>query len=306
MPLFRIDGDKLNKTKERDIDLEKDIQSLTEKNLPEIFGLEFVSSEFILENFRIDSLAFDTLSQSFVVIEYKRDQSFSIIDQGISYLNTIFRNKADLILEYNEKKNESLKRESIDWNQTRVIFVAQKFTAHQQNVVGFRDFPIELWEVKSFEKDLILFNQIKPTEVKETIGNISKAKLIKEIVKEIQEYTMEDHYKRMSIDIKSVFETIRDKIIEIDTNIKEKPVKNYIGYKLNWYNFVSIHAFKDKLKIYVRKDKLDSDIDKRFTKIPESYKWGNTPLWWIDINDSKSISYVLKAIQESYKSAPDK
>lgn len=306
MPLFRINGNKLNKTRERDIDLEKDIQLLTEKNLSEVFGLEFVASEFNLENFRIDTLAFDIQSQSFVVIEYKKDQSFSIIDQGISYLNTIFRNKADLILEYNEKKNTSLKRESIDWNQTRVIFIAQRFTAHQQNIVGFRDFPIELWEVKSFEKDLILFNQIKPTEVKETIGNISKGKLIKAVTKEIMEYTVEDHRKRMLPNIKLVFDTIRDKVIEIDSSIKEKPVKNYIGYKLSWYNFASIHAYKDKLKIYVRKDKLDCDTDNRFTKIPESYKWGNTPLWWIDVNDQKLIPYVLKAIQESYKSAPDK
>jgi len=306
MLLFRIEKSKFIKTKENSINLEKDIQILTEQNLNEIFGLEIITSEFILENFRIDTLAFDAQTQSFVVIEYKRDQSFSIVDQGVSYLNTIFRNKAELILEYNERKKKNLNRDSVDWNQIRVIFIAQRFTSHQQNVVGFRDFPIELWEVKRFENNLILFNQIKPPETKESIGTIAKGKLIKDIAKEIKEYSLDDHYKKASSKTKEILEILREKIIELDINIKERPVKNYIGYKLNWYNFVSVFVYKDRLKVYVRKEKIDNDDKKQFTKVPDSYKWGTTPLWWIGINNTNDLNYLIKVIKESYNSAPDK
>ena len=66
-----------------------------------MFGYEFVKSELQLGNLRIDTLAFDNENRSFVIIEYKIDQSFSVIDQGYAYLGLLLNNKADFILEYN-------------------------------------------------------------------------------------------------------------------------------------------------------------------------------------------------------------
>jgi RecB family endonuclease NucS len=82
MVLFAINKDKLNPIKEEKFKLEKHIQQLTEDNLSMIFGLDFIKSEFSLHDFRIDSLAFDKESNSFVIIEYKRDKNYSVIDQG--------------------------------------------------------------------------------------------------------------------------------------------------------------------------------------------------------------------------------
>ena len=41
-----------------------------------VFHLNFVASEFILNDLRVDSLAYDEESESFVIIEYKRDKNF--------------------------------------------------------------------------------------------------------------------------------------------------------------------------------------------------------------------------------------
>jgi len=68
MALYKIDK-KLEYIKEKPFKLEKEIQELTEHNLKLIFGLDFVKSEFALNNFRIDTLAFDYESNSFVIIE---------------------------------------------------------------------------------------------------------------------------------------------------------------------------------------------------------------------------------------------
>jgi len=58
MALFKI-GKKLEYIKENPFRLEKEIQNLSEENLKTILGLDFVKSEFALNNFRIDTLAFD-------------------------------------------------------------------------------------------------------------------------------------------------------------------------------------------------------------------------------------------------------
>ena len=144
MGTFNIQNQKLLPIREKAIDLDKDIQKLTEENLETVFGLHFVSTEFSLQNFRIDTLAFDKEANAFVIVEYKRDRSFSVIDQGYAYLALMLNNKADFILEYNEKTKENLKRDDIDWSQSRVLFLAQSFTTYQQNAINFRDLPIEL------------------------------------------------------------------------------------------------------------------------------------------------------------------
>ena len=76
MAIFNINDKKLVPIKELKIDLEKDLQTLTEDNLEIIFGLKNVSTEFALHNFRIDTLAFDNETKSFVIIEYKKERIY--------------------------------------------------------------------------------------------------------------------------------------------------------------------------------------------------------------------------------------
>ncbi len=146
MPLFTVNQIKLTPIKEVGIGLEKNIQSLVEANLDQVFGLELVCSELAINNLRFDTLAYDHDTNSFVIIEYKKDRSFSVIDQGFAYLSLMLNNKAEFILEYNEKVKAALTRDQIDWNQSRVIFVANSFTEHQRGAINFRDLPIELWQ----------------------------------------------------------------------------------------------------------------------------------------------------------------
>ena len=310
MPIFNIKNNKFNKIKEKSFNYEKDLQKLVEQNLEKVFGLEFVSGasskQFVIKNREFDTVTFDLQAKSFVIIEYKKDKSFSIIDQGYTYLSLLLNNKAKLVLHYNEAKNKNLRMNNIDWSQSRIIFIAKEFTPYQKGAIGFRDLPIELWEVQLMEDNLIAFNQIKSAETQESITKVTKSHAIEKVTQEVKSYAVEDHYRYASSLTKPLFIKLRDRILSLDENIKEKPVQNYIGYKLNWYNFVSVHLQKNKLKIEVRKQKLEKDTNKRFTKYPTSYGYGKTPLWWAFISKETDLEYFLGVIKESYEAAPDK
>lgn len=310
MPIFQIKNNKFIKIKEKNFDYEKDLQHLAEQNLEEVFGLEFVSGrlniQFVIKNREIDTLSFDQQTKSFVVLEYKKDRSFSVIDQGYTYLGLLLNNKAEFVLHYNEIKDKNLKKDDVDWSQSRVIFIAREFTPYQKGAIAFRDLPIELWEVQLMEGGLISFSQIKPAETQESITKVTKSRAIEKVAQEVKTLTFEDHYRKASPMIKPLLNKLRERIFSLDENIKEKPVQNYLGYKVNWYNFVSIYVYRDKLKIYVRKTKLEKDKEKKFTKVPASYEWGKTPLWWIDISKEKELDYVFEVIKESYEAAPDR
>ena len=88
--------------------LEKVIQSLVENNLDTIFsGLEFVETEFQIDDLRPDTIAFDTEKKSFVIIEYKNVENRSLIDQGVSYYQLLQDRKENFVLLYNKKKNQT-------------------------------------------------------------------------------------------------------------------------------------------------------------------------------------------------------
>src|SRR3989344_6110239 len=148
MSIYKQTGNQLIPVKEKKIDLERSVQRLVESNLSEVYGLSFICSEFPLNNLRIDTLAFDEELKSFVIIEYKKDKSISVIDQGYAYLALLLNNKADFVLEYNEKCKKNLRKDDIDWSQSKVLFIASSFTKYQQEAIGFQDLPIELWEAK--------------------------------------------------------------------------------------------------------------------------------------------------------------
>ncbi len=112
MPLFKVsDDNKISEVIEVPFNLEKDLQKITEKNMNIIFGIEFITSEFELGGLRIYYLCFDKEVGSFVIVEYKKDRNFSVIDQGFAYLSLLLHNKAEFVLKYNEVKNTFLKRE---------------------------------------------------------------------------------------------------------------------------------------------------------------------------------------------------
>ena len=99
MDLYKIKKDTLEPIERDPFKLEKEIQSVVESNVETLFGLEFVKSEFSLGQFRLDSVCFDNDTNSFVIIEYKKESSYSVIDQGYSYLSLMLNNKSDFILE---------------------------------------------------------------------------------------------------------------------------------------------------------------------------------------------------------------
>lgn len=216
MKLFTSNGDNLNQINEKQFNLEKDIQSITESNMDKVFGLEFVKSEYSLNNFRIDSLCFDTKTKSFVIIEYKNTKNFSVIDQGYSYLSLMLNNKAEFVLLYNELLDKNLRKDDVDWSQSKVIFVSPTYTVYQKESINFKDLPIELWEIKQFENNTVMYLPIKATQTTESINTISSVdSTISTVSKEVKTYTEEEHLNGLPNNIIEMYETIKTEILNL-------------------------------------------------------------------------------------------
>lgn len=300
MSIYKIEKDNLITIKEKKIDLEKDIQGITEKNIEKVFGLKFVSSEFALRNFRIDTLAFDEELGSFVIVEYKRDRSFSVVDQGFAYLSLMLNNKADFILEFNERIGKNLKKDDVDWSQSKVMFLANSFTGYQQNAINFKDLPIELWEIKMFDNETIYYNQLIASNSQESINKLTKNKEIENVSKEVKKYSVDDHFKKDWEETRELFEIIREKVLELDNRIKENPVRTYIGYKIGNSNLVSMHTYKSKLILAIpgMHPKDFNDPEKKAILRKNSLEHFNQHITDVEINVATDIDYTMFLIKQ--------
>jgi predicted transport protein len=301
MGLYKV-GQHLDYIKELPFKYEKEIQQLTEKNLKTLLRLEFISSEFSLNNFRIDTLAFDKENKSFVIIEYKRDKNFSVIDQGYAYLSLMLNNKADFILEYNERQNTTLKRNDVDWTQSKVIFVSPAFTNYQREAINFKDLPIELWEIKQFENNTISFDQVQKSSAKESIKTISRTdETVESVSKEVKVYTEQDHLGEVDFEIRELYEQVKERLINMDDNISAQPKKQTIGFKVDNNIFCDIVVQGKGLKIYLNLKSGDLEDPKKITRdVSNVGHWGNGS-YEIKLNDMDDIDYILSLIKQSLK-----
>ena len=302
MFLYKIDGNnKLNEIKETKFSKERVLQNLCEDNLENIFGLKFVRSEFALGNFRLDSLAFDETTRSFVIIEYKNTSNFSVVDQGYAYLSLMLNNKADFILEYNENCKDTLKRDDIDWSQSRVIFISPSFNNYQRESINFKDLPFELWEVKKFENDTVYFNQIKATKKTESIKTILSDNSDADIVnKEVKVYTEEQHFINSTEEMIELYEKLKEFILGLDDKFELKPKKREIGFAYNNKIMFDILLQKKALKLWLN-TKIDTLDDPRniARDVSNTGHWGNGD-YEIQISNDDDIEYIFSLIKQLY------
>ena len=303
MKLYSIKNKKLVAVSAKVFKLEKDIQSLVENNLAELFNLQLVTSELSIKNFRVDTLGYDKENKSFVIIEYKKDRNFSVIDQGYTYMSLMLNNKSDFILEYNESCRGILKRDDIDWTQSRVIFISPQFTEYQKHSVNFKDVPFELWEIKSYENDTVGFIEHK-TNSNVSISTISTENegIVNSVSREIKVYSEDYHLnsKRISDDVKELYNTLKERILNLG-EIEIIPRKQYICFSRRT-NFVDVEFQSENLKLYInlREDELDDPGG--MTRDISNLKGHNgNGDYELKVYVDTDMDYVMFLINQSYK-----
>lgn len=301
MRIFQHRNNNLINLKEKPFKLEKDIQKLFESNIEQIASFKFVRTEFSLKNVRFDTLAFDEESKSFVIIEYKRDRNYSVVDQGVSYLNLMLEYKADFIVEYNESCDKNLKRDDVDWSQSKVIFVAPSFTSFQKQSSNFKDLPIELWEIKQFENDIIVINSIKKSSSAPSIKQVQSSSNnteISNVVKEIVVYDEDRFLQNKSDDIIELYNIYKEAILNLAPDIEALPLKWVMMFKTD-RKFAYIEIQKKNLKLWINLKKGQLDDSKGLARDVSSVGHAGNGDYELTITDTENLEYIMSLVKQA-------
>lgn len=308
--LFYNNEGVLETRKEQYFELEKSIQKITEDNLDKIFGLEFVKTEFVVRDFRIDTLAFDKDSKSFVIIEYKRSKNFAASDQCYTYIKTMRDNKAEFVLAYNEIRDYNFKRYDINWRSSKVIFISPDFTKYQRTAILYdKEARVELYEVKKYSNNLIGYNKVES----ETTSKVMVQQIMDkpEVKKggDVGVYDENHHLNNASDKMKELYQKTKATILNISDDIDI----NYLKYTIRFLNSKSNDTIKkninivdlcisrrDNLFVYINMDYDSIDDPKNIIRDVSNighWGYGNCE---IRFSTEEDIDYIKGLIKQSY------
>jgi hypothetical protein len=314
MELFDFKNGQLASVELKPFALEKEIQSLVEKNASTIFSLDFIRSEFQLGNYRIDTLCFDKENNSFVIIEYKKGNSYSVIDQGYTYLQLLLNNKSDFILALSQHLNKVLRNEDIDWSQSKIIFISPSFNNYQKDSVNFKNLPFELWEVKRFSNNTVIFNkhQSSSRESIESLSNASNQNVINSVNKEVKVVDEAFHVNKCVPALVQKWEELKEKLLDLP-NTQLVPKSPYISLMYEnkticYFNFrksaISIDIGRGNLTPNGDKSKNYFDLDDPKSISKEgSWEWKSGvkgTIYKIPLNTSSDLDYLIFLIKQKY------
>lgn len=284
-------------------DYEKMIQNLVERNLNVIFPeLEFVTTEYSLEGLRIDSVAFNTETNSFVIIEYKNLKHGGVLDQGLAYLDLLEARPDAFILLYNDVKGK-LPPKEIEWEESKVIIIAPEFTPHQLRSANVTKHPIELYQISRFDDEIIALQRIEKTR---DSPNKTKTKNTPSI--RLIEYSEDDYLagkyftpqKTIPDNVKELFITMKNKILETFPELEAIQKSKYAGFysKKDGTSICSMEITPNLLHFCYAINKPDVFPKTPFIRYmvkPSGEKMGH---WGLGdyMSDIKTVSDVDKAI----------
>jgi len=306
MKLYKPDSGSLQRVKTVPFKLEKEIQQLVEDNVSSLFELEFIKSELSYGNFRFDTLCFDKELNSFVIIEYKKGSSYSVIDQGYTYLSLLLNNKSDFILEYNETLDKNIKRDEVDWSQSKVIFISPQFTDYQKNSINFKNLPFELWEITRYTDESIGLNKISTesnVDINSTISNESSDGVVRKVSKEIIRYDEEYHLsknKNRPDWVTELYRKLKNRILELGDNIEIRFGKQTIGFSNNKvFSDLILYNKGVGVVINLKKGKLKDSLNLT-EDLSDKGHWGSGD-YRIWLKSEDNLEYTISLIRQSYQ-----
>ena len=272
--------------------LERELQTLLEKNMTTFFGVTFLKSEYKITNGRMDSSGIDE-NNCPVIFEYKRSVNENVINQGLFYLDWLLDHKADFKLLVMEELGME-KAEQIDWSMPCVICIASDFTKFDEHAVNQMQRNIKLVKYRKYGDALIAFEFLNAPQVQpfpeEPVASAKKSKGDKSFKQRLEE---------TSEAFKNLYLSIHDYILSLGDDIAENQLKLYVAFK-KVKNIACVEVYQSYILIHLRLNPDTVDLKPgKIEDVREKGHWGTGDLRLI-IKNGEDFESVKSLLDRAY------
>ena len=222
--LFNINGT-VTEYQSGTVNLEKELQTIIEKNMTTFFGVRFLTSEYsTTDGGRMDSLGIDE-NNCPVIFEYKRSMKDNVINQGLFYLNWLLDHKDSFKVLVIEKLGLAASN-TIDWTMPRVICVANDFTKYDESAIKQMNRNISLIRYRKFGDNLLMFEHINENIATALSDDTTTERSVRHTDK-----TFDEQIATADNIIKTIYQDLANYMLSLGDDITETHLKQYAAFK---------------------------------------------------------------------------
>ncbi|MDY3939424.1 MAG: DUF5655 domain-containing protein [Spirochaetia bacterium] len=258
--LFNIKGG-VKEYQSGTVTLEKELQTIIEKNMETFFGVTFLATEYrTTDGGRMDSIGIDE-NHCPVIFEYKRSVKDNVINQGLFYLNWLLDHKDSFKVLVIEKLGLNA-AENIDWSMPRVICIAGDFTKYDESAIKQMNRNISLIRYKKFDEDLLMFEHLNENIVPSFVEETSDVTVSKQ---KNGQRSFAAKKKGASTEIVALYEDLRNYILSLGDDITENQLKHYVAFK-KIKNIVCVEILHNRLVLHLKLEVNSMSYEDGFTR----------------------------------------
>ncbi len=300
--LFQTHNGSFQELQGTSVAIEKTLQTLIEKNLDVLLGVQFLATEYFTgktHGGRIDTLGIDE-NGSPVIIEYKRSLNENVINQGLFYLDWLMDHKAEFEL-LTLKKLGAKASETIDWTAPRLLCIANDFTKYDEHAVQQINRNIELIRYRRYGAELLLLELVNavisqaPTETTDTHSAVkNKGKST--------EKTVTEQLEQASPEVLDRFEALKSFLMALGDDIQMKTLKFYIAFRrIKNFACVEVHAPSKRIVLFVKVNPESIQLEKGFTRDVRNIGHYGTGDLEVSIQTDEDLERAKPLLLKSYE-----
>ena len=300
--LFRVANGSAEELLGRPVKLEKKLQAMIERHIEIFLHVRFVASEYSTGKThagRIDTLALD---ENFcpTIIEYKRNSSTNVINQGLFYLDWLMDHKAEFE-QLVQKQFGQDDAERLDWSAPRLLCIAENFTRYDIHAIQQINRNIELLRYMFFGDDLFLLDLVNVVSAKP--GGEGKDEDIPSPSSSSKQYTTQEEYlAKAGPQLKELYEAVRDYMTDLGDDVQERVLKLYIAYKrLKNFATIQLQIQKNSLLMWLPLDPDSVTLEDGFSRDVRSVGHHGTGDLELTIRNLNDLEKAKPLIQRSFE-----
>lgn len=303
LKFFRIDAGSVVEMPGGAVALERSLQRLIEANMPSLFGVTFLASEFgtgAKHGGRVDSLGIDE-NGSPVIFEYKRALNENVINQGLFYLDWLVDHRGDFTVLV-QRQAPQFAISDIDWSAPRLVCVAADFTRYDEHAVIQMGRNIDLVRYRYFD-DLLVLDMVATVGAKPDAAAAANGPGVDPAPKrKATQPTNTERRDQASEALRGMLDDLEAWIAALGDDVTATERAQYTAYRrIKNFACVEIHHRSGNLLVYVKADLDAIALQDGFTRdMTNVGHWGTGNLE-IKIVDRAALEKAKPLIQASYE-----
>jgi len=295
--LFSQNGSALTELASSSAPLGKALQTTFEQNLETLLGVRFLDSEYVTSNGgRIDTLGIDE-NRYPVIIEYKRERSENVINQGLFYLDWLMDHRGDFELLVRDKFGKKT-ADVIEWSAPRLICIAADFTKYDEHAIKQMSRNIELIRYRRFGNDLLLLDLLTTVSAKPI--PVADAKT----GKQQKHKTAAEYLADASGELANLYSDLAAFILGLGDDVVQKELQFYFAFKrIKNFACVEVKPQIDVVRVYLKIDPTSIELEEGFTRDVRNVGHYGTGDLEVNILGREELDRAKPLIVQSYEAS---